>query len=95
MGIEWSLKLKNRELNEALAVIQKYLIDAGFQDLAVDLKSITIPSQCQGWSDMEFIIDDGFVYCLCHLGALNGTRLMEQVQKNLEENGFELSLEEL
>ena len=95
MGIEWSLKFKNREPGEALVFIQEHLLDAGFQNLDVDSKRIAIPSEYQGWNDMEFIVDDDSLYCVCHLGAVDGERLVEQIRQKFEENGFDFSLEEL
>lgn len=92
MGYEWSVKTKNKSLNEMLPFIQKLLLDEGINNFTADSKRISVTPNDDGsdWG-MEFIIEDDYLYHLNYVGE----RIVEQVRQALEENGFDIVVEEL
>jgi hypothetical protein len=95
MGIEWSLRINNKVPDEILPFIQKCLLEEGIENIDVDSNGISISSSTDGWSDMEFILQNDYIYCLSNLGMTNGQRIMARIRQTLEESGFDLTLEEL
>jgi len=95
MGHEWKIKSKNREINEVLPFIKKYLVDEGIDNFSVCSNKITIPSSnCVGWDDMQFILDDNHLYFM-HLNFFEGQNIVNQIENILTDNDFDLIVEEL
>ena len=90
MKFEWLIEVTNRPLDDALPFIQKCLLDENITNFTVDLCGISVPSSNND-RGMEFIISDGHLYHFNYIGE----GIVKRIRQTLEENGFDIIVEEL
>jgi len=97
MGFEWSMKLENKTNDEAMCLIQNFLLNNG-HTIAADLSSISILSDNNSnkMPEMYFALDDdNSLYCVGNVSPAETERVIKQVKRLLESKGFRCATDEL
>ena len=97
MGHEWSVKLRNRSLIETIPLIQRCLLDEGIEDIFTNpCRGVIVPPSQDGSSywGLSLTIEDNYLYFLCY-DLQEGEKIVERLRQTLEENGFDVIVEEL